>query len=152
MRLRIILKLQLSQPWTGLQGTGGMGGITLTLIDWGEKFDQHYECVVIAVTSLWPWWRFKSPVSRLFTQPFVLAQIKENTKAPRDWSLWVEFTGDRWIPRTKVQWRRKWFHLMTSSWPSQSKLCNCVARPGWHVLCRNVLYKSIGQTLLIGWS
>ena len=26
-----------------------------------------------------------------------------------------EFTGDRWIPRTKGQWRRKCFHLMTSS-------------------------------------
>ena len=27
-----------------------------------------------------------------------------------------EFTGDRWIPRTKGQWRGKCFHLMTSSW------------------------------------
>ena len=25
-------------------------------------------------------------------------------------------TGDRWIPRTKGQWRGKCFHLMTSSW------------------------------------
>ena len=33
-------------------------------------------------------WRFKSPASRLFTQPFVQAQIKENTKAPRQrWPL-----------------------------------------------------------------
>ena len=30
--------------------------------------------------------------------------------------LWGEFTGDRWSPRTKVQWRGKCFHLMTSSW------------------------------------
>ena len=31
------------------------------------------------------------------------AQIKENIKAPRHWPLWGEFTGDRWIPRTKGQ-------------------------------------------------
>ena len=38
-----------------------------------------------------------------FTQPFIQAQIKENIKAPRHWTLWGEFTGDRWIPRTKGQ-------------------------------------------------
>ena len=31
------------------------------------------------------------------------AQIKENIKAPRHWPLRGEFTGDRWIPRTKGQ-------------------------------------------------
>ena len=41
--------------------------------------------------------------SRLITQPFIQAQIKENTKAPRRWPLWGEFTGDLWIPRTKGQ-------------------------------------------------
>ena len=30
-------------------------------------------------------------------------QIKENIKVPRHWPLWGEFTGDRWIPRTKGQ-------------------------------------------------
>ena len=30
-------------------------------------------------------------------------EIKENIKAPRHWPLWGEFTGDRWIPRTKGQ-------------------------------------------------
>ena len=29
--------------------------------------------------------------------------IKENIKAPRHWPLCKEFTGDRWIPRTKGQ-------------------------------------------------
>ena len=33
------------------------------------------------------------------------AQIKENIKAPRHWPLCREFTGDRWIPRTKGQLR-----------------------------------------------
>ena len=36
----------------------------------------------------------KSPASRLFTQPFIQAQIKENIKAPRHWPLWGEFTGE----------------------------------------------------------
>ena len=61
-------------------------------------------------------WRLKSTASRLFTQPFIQTQIKENTKAPRHWPLCGEFTGDRWIPRTNGQWRGKCFHLMTSSW------------------------------------
>ena len=29
-------------------------------------------------------------------------QIKENIKAPRHWPLCREFTGDRWIPRTRA--------------------------------------------------
>ena len=49
-------------------------------------------------------------------QAFFQAQIKENIKVPRHWPLWAEFTGDRWIPRTKGQLRGKCFHLITSSW------------------------------------
>ena len=41
--------------------------------------------------------------SRLFTQRFIRAQIKENIKAPRHWPLCEEFTGERWIPHTKGQ-------------------------------------------------
>ena len=43
---------------------------------------------------------------------------KRKNKAPRHWPLWGEFTGDRWIPRTKGQQRGK-FHLMTSSCKKQ---------------------------------
>ena len=39
-----------------------------------------------------------------------------NIKAPRHWPMCGEFTGDRWIPRTKGQWRGKCFHLMMSWW------------------------------------
>ena len=74
----------------------------------------------ITVTSLWARWRLKSPASRLFTQPFVRAQIKENLKAPRHWPLCGGFTGDRWIPLTKGQQRGKRFHSMTSSCVSPS--------------------------------
>ena len=45
----------------------------------------------------------QSPASRLFIQPFIQAEIKENTEAPRHWPLCEEFTGDRRIPRTKGQ-------------------------------------------------
>ena len=55
----------------------------------------------ITMTSKWVPWRLKSPASRLFTQPFVQAQIIENSKAPRHWPLWGESTDGRWIPRTK---------------------------------------------------
>ena len=59
--------------------------------------------VSITMTSQWARWRLKSTASRLFTQRFIQAQIKENTKAPRHWPLCGEFTGYRWIPRTKGQ-------------------------------------------------
>ena len=59
------------------------------------------DAISIAMTSWWARWRLKSPASRVFVQPFVQTQIKENIIAPRHWPLWGEFTGDRWIPRTK---------------------------------------------------
>ena len=73
--------------------------------------------VFITMTSEWSRWHLKSPASRLFTQPFVQAQIQENIKAPHHWLLRGEFTGDRWISRTEDQWSRKCFHLMASSVP-----------------------------------
>ena len=69
-------------------------------------------------------WRLKSPASRLFTQSLIQAQIKENIKAPRHWSLCGEFTGYRWIPRTKGQLRGKCFHLMTLSCQGLTHMSN----------------------------
>ena len=63
----------------------------------------------IRVTSWWARWLFKPPASRWFTKPFLQAQIKENIIAPRHWPLWGEFSGDRWIPRTKGPVMRKMF-------------------------------------------
>ena len=57
----------------------------------------------VTMTSQWARWRLKSPAPRLFTQPFIQAQIKDNIKAPRHWPLCGEFTGDRSIPRTNGQ-------------------------------------------------
>ena len=59
--------------------------------------------LAITVTSLWAWWRLKSPGLRMFTQLFIQAQIKDNIKAPHHWPSWGEFNGDRWILRTKGQ-------------------------------------------------
>ena len=59
--------------------------------------------IFITVTSLWTRWRLKSLASRLFTQPFIQAQIKENIKASRHWLLWEEFTGDRRIPTQRAR-------------------------------------------------
>ena len=61
--------------------------------------------------------------SRLFTQPFIQAQIKENIKSPRHWPLRVEFTVDQRSPHTKGQLRGKCFHLMTSSCSKIGRLC-----------------------------
>ena len=61
-------------------------------------------------------WRLKSPASRLFTQPFIQAQIKENIKALRHWPLCRKFTVERGSPHTNGQQRGKCSHLMTSSW------------------------------------
>ena len=80
-----------------------------------------YMCIVFSVrgmtvTSSWARWRPKSPVSPLFTQPFIQTQNKEIIKARRHWPLCGEFTGGRWIPRTNGQWHGKCFHLMTLPW------------------------------------
>ena len=40
--------------------------------------------------------------SRLLTQPFIQAQIKENIKAPRHWPLCGEFTGEGSLPPIMV--------------------------------------------------
>ena len=49
----------------------------------------HYSDAIMGVVAS------QMTASRLFTQPFIQAQIKENIKAPRHWPLWGEFTGDR---------------------------------------------------------
>ena len=61
-------------------------------------------------------WRIKSPASRLFTQPFNHAQIKENTKAPRYWPfVW----GIHWSlvnSPHKGQWRGALVFSLICAW------------------------------------
>ena len=47
------------------------------------------------MASQWASWRLKSPATRRFIQPFVLAKFKENIKAHFTGLLWGETTGDR---------------------------------------------------------
>ena len=103
--------------------------------------------------------RPRSPALWLFTQPFIMAQIKK-IKVLRHWPLCEEFLGDRWIPRTKSQWRGKCFHLMTSScswicllihylilmlvpfiFVSRGLCCDWAnpSRPGWYMGPRRII-------------
>ena len=59
--------------------------------------DNYNDVIMSAMAS-----QITSPTI-VFNQPFIRAQTKENIKAPRDWPLCGEFTGGRWIPRTKGQ-------------------------------------------------
>ena len=66
---------------------------------------------------------FQIMTPRLFAQPFIQAQTKENILAPRHRPLWGETTvhvnestGDRWSPLKKSQQSGKCFHLMTLLW------------------------------------
>ena len=88
----------------------------------------------------WARWRLKSPASRLFTQPFIQAQIKENIKAQRHWPLCGEFTGDWWIP---TQWASNvgyvsiwWHHHIVM----QSVIWNL------HTLLRIIVYEILMYT------
>ena len=56
---------------------------------------------IIILTSYWARWCLKPPASRLFTQPFLQAQIKERSK-PR-------IAGDRRFSRTKGPVTQKMF-------------------------------------------
>ena len=51
----------------------------ITALDCTFCMVPHYRDVIMGAMAL------KSPASRLFTQPFVHAQIKDNVKAPRHW-------------------------------------------------------------------
>ena len=93
---------------------------------------SHYDDVIMSAMAL------KPPASRLFTQAFIQAQIKENIKASRLWSLWGEFTGDRWIPRTKcsnaenvsIWWRHHELNMDISMGPWNLMSCCDLLRTG----------------------
>ena len=59
--------------------------------------ENHYDDVQ------WPSWGLELPVNRVFVQQFVQTDNKETSKVHVTVPLWGEFTGHRWIPRTKVQ-------------------------------------------------
>ena len=67
---------------------------------------------IITMTLKWARWRLKSPASRLFTQPFIQAQIKENIKAPRHLPLCRSLVNS---PH-KGQWRRALMFSLICAW------------------------------------
>ena len=90
---------------------------------------------IITVTSWWARWTLKSPVSRLFAQPFVQVQINEDIKTPLHWSLWGESIGERWIPLTKgingkcIRLTTSWYVKL---WINRQTGCSCVVTTIFH--------------------
>ena len=68
--------------------------------------------LIITVTSQWAQWRLKSPIYRLFAQPFIQAHIKGNIAAALHWPL-AFVTGIHWWLTSNAE---NCFHLMTPSW------------------------------------
>ena len=74
-------------------------------------------------------WRIDCLLNRLFR-----CRSKKTPKAPRHWTLWGEFSGHRWIPCSKFQWRGKCFHLMRSSWrPSILRVQSSICDNSWYL-------------------
>ena len=65
--------------------------------------ENIYGIINLAPCTLqWARLRLKSQASRLFTQPLIQAQSKENIKAPRHWPLYGEFTGTGEFPALRA--------------------------------------------------
>ena len=105
-----------SYPWLNMVlcfPGGRHGDMCLTVSDhnfWNQESRIHYNDVIMGAIA--------SQITNLtIVYSIVYSDADQrNIKDPRHWPLCVEFTGDRWIPRTNGQLRGKCFHLMTSSW------------------------------------
>ena len=73
----------------------------------------HYNDVIMSAMA-------SQIISLTIVYSTVYSGADQRKQAPRHWSLWGEFTGDRWIPLTKGQSLGKCFHLMTSSWTTRA--------------------------------
>ena len=63
-------------------------GSKRSLVCYNDVIMSAMACQITSLTIVYP--------------PFIQAEIRENIKAPCHWPLYGEFTGDQWIPRTKV--------------------------------------------------
>ena len=68
------------------------------LPDPGTGGVHHYDDVTMSLMAS------QTPAPRLFTQPFIQTQIKENIKAPRHWPLCGEFTGTGEFPAQRASY------------------------------------------------
>ena len=78
-------------PHVTLQLESHQGDVT-NLHDFTRYSDVIMSAMASQITSV-----------SIFAQLFVQTQIKENTKAPRQWPLCGKFAGDRGIPRPNGQ-------------------------------------------------
>ena len=62
------------------------------------KLDDHYNDVIMTTIAS------HIPASRLFTQPFIQTQLKENIQAPRHWPLCGEFTATGEFPAQRASY------------------------------------------------
>ena len=92
---RVLLLLEVTLVWryvkrygVGKKQTGKEYTLQLKI------FQHHYNDVIMGVMAF--------QITSL-TIVYSKVDIKENIKTPRHWPVWGEFTGDRWIPRTKGQ-------------------------------------------------
>ena len=105
--LWIASKLLMQLTFERCDGKDTKGKLFVTRVGrFAQKWDHYGDVIMGAIMS---------QITSV-TQSFIQTQIKENIKALRHWPLCGEFTGDRWIPLTNGQLRRKGFHLMKSSW------------------------------------
>ena len=90
---------------------------------------------LLTLTSWWPRWHLKSPASRLFTQPFIQTQIKENIKAPCHWPLCGEFTGTGEFPAQRASYAENvsiwWRHHVLQFFRSSNEWLDFKI---WHVI------------------
>ena len=87
--------------------------------------------------------RLESLAWRLFTQPFIQAQMKENIKAPRHWPMCVEFTGGWWIPaqmasyaeNVSIWWRHNAIRYLETNRISKSNMiAHIYASVNWVII------------------
>ena len=71
--------------------------------DYGIDFVTYYINVIMTTMAS------QTPASRLFTQPFIQTQIKENIKASRHWPLCGEFTETGEFPAQRASYAENVF-------------------------------------------
>ena len=100
------------------------------------------------------WWRLKSPASRVFTQPFIQAQIKENIKVSLHWPLWWKFTmtGEFPVQRASNAENVSIWWLHHESRPCIPNNCAITLRfwRSWQSYCRGVCNGSKWQNACCG--
>ena len=62
---------------------------------------------IIARVTSWHWYHYSDVI--MSARAYHITSLTIVFSTVYHWSLWGEFTGDQWIPRTKGQWRRKCF-------------------------------------------